>query len=158
MTQVLFSFDTEDYTNPGADEAVLRLAQALTAEGVRGCFNIVGEMGIALEERGRADIIRALEAHEIDFHSWRHTWHPTVVEYGDCEDWNAGYVRFLNEERRASQAVKRIFRRDALFAAGLPGTASPPRRRMFTMTWASRCTAGPCLSRPGGKPSGTATS
>ena len=121
MTQVLFSFDTEDYTNPGADEAVLRLAQALTAEGVRGCFNIVGEMGIALEERGRADIIRALEAHEIDFHSWRHTWHPTVVEYGDCEDWNAGYVRFLNEERRASQAVKRIFRRDALFAAVPPG-------------------------------------
>ncbi|MGI5895009.1 MAG: hypothetical protein ACOX6P_10540 [Candidatus Merdivicinus sp.] len=121
MTQVLFSFDTEDYTNPGADEAILRLARTLTAEGVRGCFNIVGELGIALEERNRPDIIRALEAHEIDFHSWRHTWHPTVVEYGDCADWNVGYERFLNEERRASQAVKRIFKRDKLFAAIPPG-------------------------------------
>lgn len=121
MTQVVFSFDTEDYTNPGADDAVLYLARALSAEGVRGCFNMVGELACTWEERGREDLIRALALHEIDFHSWRHTWHPTLVEYGDCSDWHAGYARFWNEERRASQAVKRIFRRDALFAAVPPG-------------------------------------
>lgn len=121
MTQVIFSFDTEDYTNPGADDAILRIANILTSLGVRGCFNIVGELALALEERGRRDVIDALSAHEIDFHSWRHSWHPNVVEYGDADDWYSGFYRFFNEERRASEAVKRIFRRDRLFAAIPPG-------------------------------------
>lgn len=121
MTQVLFSFDTEDYTNPGADEAIRMLAGALGRQGVKGCFNLVGELAMTLEARGRQDIIALLQNHEIDFHSWRHTWHPTLVEYGDVTAWEAGYARFFRDESRASQAVKRIFKRDRLFAAVPPG-------------------------------------
>ena len=33
MTQVLFSFDTEDWINPAAEEGVLRLARTLEGEG-----------------------------------------------------------------------------------------------------------------------------
>ena len=121
MAQVLFVFDTEDYTNPGATDAIKRYAQILTAHGVRGCFNVVGQLAIALEDQGRRDVIDALAAHEIDYHSWRHTWHPTVVEYGDQEDWYAGLHRFFDEERRGTMAVKRIFKRDRLFAAVPPG-------------------------------------
>lgn len=123
MTQVVFSFDTEDYTNPAADGAIKRLADILASHGVRGCFNVVGELACELERRGRRDVINALAAHEVDFHSWRHSWHPVLVEYGDAEDWQAGYRRFFEEESKGARAVRRIFGRDRLFAAVPPGNS-----------------------------------
>ena len=76
MTEVIFSFDTEDYTNPGSDEAILRLAGALQAESIRASFNFVAALAEALVERDRYDILEALRFHEINYHSYRHSWHP----------------------------------------------------------------------------------
>lgn len=123
MAQVLFSFDTEDYTNPGSDDAIKILADILASNGVRGCFNIVGELAVALEERGRTDVINSLSSHEINFHSWRHTWHPIGVEYSDVPDWDVGYQRFINEESRGLSAVKNIFKRERVCAAVPPGNS-----------------------------------
>ena len=123
MTEVLFSFDTEDYTNPGADDAVLRLARLLGEEGVRGCFNIVAVLARALAERGRTDILAALRPHEIGYHGYDHSWHPNMVEYTDVEDWDEGYRRFLEKEGRGLRIVRDIFERDEIFAFVPPGNS-----------------------------------
>ena len=51
-------FDTEDYIEPAADDAVLRIANDLTKAGVRATFKIVGEKARVLESRGRRDVIQ----------------------------------------------------------------------------------------------------
>jgi hypothetical protein len=121
MTEVIFSLDTEDYTNPGSDDAILRLAVLLREEGVRASFNIVAALAEALVERGRQDILDALRYHEINYHTYRHTWHPVPAEYSDTTDWDGPYRRLLAEEAPGIELVKRIFGRERLYAAVPPG-------------------------------------
>src|SRR6476659_7720428 len=58
---VIFWFDTEDYLLPADDDASKRLAEMLTERGIRATFKIVGEKARTLEQRGRQDVIDALE-------------------------------------------------------------------------------------------------
>src|SRR6266481_9432957 len=60
---VVLWFDTEDYIEPSADDAALRIATDLSSMGVRATFKVVGEKARTLESRGRIDVIRALSAH-----------------------------------------------------------------------------------------------
>ena len=62
-------FDTEDYIEPASDDAALRIARDLSAEGVRATFKVVGEKARVLEKRGRRDVIQALSRHAIGYHS-----------------------------------------------------------------------------------------
>src|SRR5512142_2723183 len=121
MTQVLFSFDTEDYTNPGSDEAILRLAETLRAEGIRASFNLVGALAEALVARDRQDILDALRYHEINYHTYRHSWHPVPAEYSDGPDWDGPYRRLVSEEAPGIESVKRIFGRQRMFTSVPPG-------------------------------------
>ena len=121
MTEVIFSFDTEDYTNPAADESILRLAETLRAENIRASFNIVAALAEALVARGRSDILDALKFHEINYHSYRHSWHPVPVEYSDTSDWDGPYQRLVTEEGPGITLVKRVFQREQLFVAVPPG-------------------------------------
>src|SRR5689334_14820747 len=73
---VVLWFDTEDYIEPASDEAVLHIANDLTSLGVRATFKIVGEKARVLEQRGRWDVVRALAAHEIGYHSNFHSIPP----------------------------------------------------------------------------------
>ena len=57
---VVLWFDTEDYIEPSADDAALRIANDLTAAGVRATFKVVGEKARVLEKRGRRDVVAAL--------------------------------------------------------------------------------------------------
>src|SRR3954454_13177310 len=74
---VVLWFDTEDYIEPAADDAALRIATDLTALGVRATFKVVGEKARILEQRGRTDVIRALSQHDIGYHSDAHSIQPT---------------------------------------------------------------------------------
>ena len=74
-------FDTEDYIEPAADDAALRIAKDLTAEDVRATFKVVGEKARVLQKRGRTDVIAALSKHAIDHHSNWHSVHPTPAEW-----------------------------------------------------------------------------
>lgn len=121
MTEVIFSFDTEDYTNPGSDDAILRLAEVLRDEGIRASFNMVAALAEALVARGRQDIIDALAFHEINYHTYRHSWHPVPAEYSDVPDWDGPYHRLVAEEAPGIELVKRIFGRERLYAAIPPG-------------------------------------
>jgi hypothetical protein len=113
----MLSFDTEDYTNPYSDQAILSLAQIMIEEEVTGCFNVVGALATVLQSRGRQDVITALQAHHIGYHTKTHTWHPTVVEYTDAESWDDGYNRFLEEESSGIALVKNVFDLDRIWGA-----------------------------------------
>src|SRR5437588_12641611 len=78
---VVLWFDTEDYIEPAADDAALRIANDLTAAGVQATFKLVGEKARILERRGRRDVIEALSKHAIGYHSNWHSVHPTPAEY-----------------------------------------------------------------------------
>ena len=61
--------DTEDFVDPRADDAALRLASILTELDAPSTFKIVGEKVRVLERRGRDDVIDALSKHDIGYHS-----------------------------------------------------------------------------------------
>src|SRR6266481_7865123 len=73
---VVLWFDTEDYIDPIADDAVLRIAQDLDHLGVRATFKVVGEKARTLESRNRGDVIRALVHHDIGYHAETHSIPP----------------------------------------------------------------------------------
>src|ERR1043165_5950696 len=78
---VVLWFEREDYLEPSSDDAALRIAGDLTAEGVQATFKVVGEKARVLEKRGRRDVIQALSRHAIGYHSNWHSVHPTPAEY-----------------------------------------------------------------------------
>src|ERR1041385_2058283 len=77
----VLGFDTEDYIEPAADDAALRIAQDLTSLGVRATFKVVAEKARVLEQRGRWDVVRALALHDIGYHSNFHSVQPTPALY-----------------------------------------------------------------------------
>jgi hypothetical protein len=124
VTKILFSFDTEDYINSAAEEGVMRLARALEAEGLRGCFCVVAEAAQAWRRRGSHALLGALRAHEVNGHSWRHSWHPNIAEYSEDADWDRSLARFLREERYGMDVVMDVCHRDRLWAFIKPGNAT----------------------------------
>ena len=78
---VVLWFDTEDYIEPAADDAALRIATDLDKLGVRATFKVVGEKARVLESRGRTDVIRALGHHDVGYHSNFHSIQPTPALY-----------------------------------------------------------------------------
>lgn len=80
MTDLIISFDSEDYLTPQSADAELWWAQALTERGMRGSFQLVGELVRALRRWGRQDVLDAIALHEIGFHTDRHSQPPTHPE------------------------------------------------------------------------------
>src|SRR5260370_30958361 len=78
---VVLWFDTEDYVEPAADDAVLHIARDLTGLGVRATFKVVGEKARVLEQRGRWDVVRALALHAIGYPSNFHSIPPPPSVY-----------------------------------------------------------------------------
>src|SRR6266516_881418 len=76
VTYVVLWFDTEDYVDPVADDAALRIANDLTHLGVHATFKVVGEKARVLQKRGRTDVIEALSRHSIGYHSDWHSIQP----------------------------------------------------------------------------------
>lgn len=124
MTNVIFSFDTEDIINERGADGILRCARILREEGIKGCFNIIGLLPNALAEWGRYDIVKELKYHEIDFHSHSHSVHPTINEYTDKENYYEALDEFIKDESAGMKKVKEFFNRDYLPAACIPGNCT----------------------------------
>src|SRR5436309_4734354 len=138
---VVLWFDTEDYVEPAADDAALRIANDLTAAGVRATFKVVGEKARTLERRGRTDVIRALKHHAIAYHSDFHSVHPTPSEYlAECGLLD-GIQEFVRREGDGATDIRRIFGVKTLACYGQPGSS-----------WAAQAVAG--LRQIGVAPSG----
>ena len=106
--QVIWSFDTEDYVTPEADDALLRWAELLAARGIRGTFCLVAEKARKLRERGRDDVLAALAHHDIGYHSNLHSRHPTFPEYLEHLGWDDGIDAVLAREDEGMSTVAAI--------------------------------------------------
>ncbi|MGO8696467.1 MAG: hypothetical protein ACLQVY_01925 [Limisphaerales bacterium] len=124
---VILWFDTEDYLLPADDDAAKRLAEMLTARGIRATFKVVGEKARTLERRGRGDVIAALKKHAIGYHSNLHSVHPTPTEYlAEC-GWLDGVAEFTRREGGGAADVRRIFSVPTLVCYGQPGSSWAPQ-------------------------------
>src|SRR5438105_7478890 len=94
VTYVVLWFDTEDYVDPLADDAALRIANDLTHLGVRATFKIVGEKARVLQKRGRTDVISALSRHSIGYHSDWHSIQPVPAVALEHLGWLEGADEF----------------------------------------------------------------
>jgi len=120
---VILWFDTEDYLLPADDDACKRLAQMLTERHLRATFKVVGEKARVLQQRGRWDVIRALQKHDIGYHGNFHSVHPTPSEYlADCGLLD-GRDEFIRREGGGARDVRRIFAVKTLACYGQPGSS-----------------------------------
>lgn len=106
---VVLWFDTEDYIEPAADDAALRIATDLTSLGVRATFKVVGEKARTLEARGRWDVVRALSLHDIGYHGDNHSLPPAPAVYLRDLGYREGAAEFERREGRGEADVRRIF-------------------------------------------------
>jgi hypothetical protein len=124
---VILWFDTEDYLLPADDDACKRLGDLLTERGIRATFKVVGEKARVLEQRGRRDVIAALQRHDIGYHANLHSVHPTPSEYlKDC-GWLDGIAEFTVREGGGAADVRRIFSKPTLACYGQPGSSWAPQ-------------------------------
>jgi hypothetical protein len=126
---VVLWFDTEDYIEPSADDAALRIAKMLTAEGVRATFKVVGEKARVMEKRGRRDVIQALSKHAIGYHSNWHSVHPTPAEYLLHLGYLEGAEEFERREGPGIADVKRVFGKQPV-CYGQPGSSWGPQSNL----------------------------
>lgn len=126
---VVLWFDTEDYIEPAADDAALRIANDLTAAGVRATFKIVGEKARVLEGRGRRDVIQALSKHAIGYHSNWHSVHPTPAEYLVHLGYLEGAQEFERREEAGVADIRRIFGTQPV-CYGQPGSSWGPQTNL----------------------------
>lgn len=123
MTDIIFSFDTEDFVDRDGADAILRIAKILQAEDVRGCFNVVGWLVESLQKWGRQDVIDALKYHEIESHSLAHSLHPNINEYTDLEDFEQAKKLFLEAEMKCLDILRKTFEKDKIYAFCPPGNS-----------------------------------
>src|SRR6476646_452109 len=126
---VVLWFDTEDYIEPASDDAALRIAKDLTAEGVKATFKVVGEKARVLESRGRRDVIDALSRHAIGYHSNWHSVHPTPAEYLLRLGFLDGAEEFERREGPGVADLKRIFGTQPV-CYGQPGSSWGPQSNL----------------------------
>ena len=120
-TELIFSFDTEDFTSNTAADAILTEAEILREEGVRGCFCLVGLLADQLVNWGRRDVLDALSHHEIDSHTLGHSLHPVINEYTDVEDFDAAYAEVIRQETEAIEKIRRATGCSRIYVAVPPG-------------------------------------
>jgi hypothetical protein len=126
---VVLWFDTEDYIEPAADDAALRIADDLAGMGVRATFKVVGEKARILESRSRGDVIRALAAHNIGYHSDFHSIQPVPAVYLRRLGFVEGADEFERRESAGAADIRRIFG-VAPICYGQPGSSWGPQTNL----------------------------
>ncbi len=132
MTEIYFSFDTEDFTSDHAADAILYQAKLLSSYGIRGNFNIVGYLARELVRNRRFDVLDALKEHTISFHSLRHSYHPTINEYTDIDDFAAARKELLKQECEGMGMVRAATGLEDRFTAACPPGDSFSYAAMYT--------------------------
>lgn len=106
MTDIIFSFDTEDFTSNRSADAIYREAEILRQEGVKGGFCIVGLLAEQLEKWGRQDVLEELKFHDIGTHTYGHSLHPTINEYTDIESFVDAHAEIMRQETMAVRMIQ----------------------------------------------------
>jgi len=123
-TKLYLFLDTEDYTSERANDAIVTMAKLFTEEGVVAHFDLVGYLAERLIRSDRQDVRKALEPHSVGLQTYRHSYHPNVVEMSDVADYDEAYRRILQEERMAKGMVEAFMNRDTVDSSIQPGSGS----------------------------------
>jgi len=124
-TEVLVSFDTEDFTDPYNADAIRELADLCTEEGVTASFETVGLLAEQLSTWGRKDVVEAMRRHLIGTHSYGHSVHPNIMEMSATEDYAAAYRDVRAVEERSVNILRRLFGADRLWTSCPAGDSEP---------------------------------
>lgn len=124
--EVFFWFDVEDYITPASDVALGRLVDLFDRHGLRATFKLVGEKVRGLEQRGHAEILSRLRAHDIGYHTDYHSKPPSISEYLLEQDWVGGIAEFMRREEEGLSTLRRAFGRTPS-CYGQPGGAWAPQ-------------------------------
>lgn len=130
--RVIFSFDTEDFTDPASNDVLLQVCRILNERDVRACFGLVGEKARFLRDTGRGDAIEALAPHEIGYHSdnhflFRDATHPVgfasrLVE--EC-DWDEAVDWLVSTEARGLSDIESLWGRRPTVQQRTCGDSAP---------------------------------
>ncbi|MDR1630893.1 MAG: hypothetical protein LBS36_11905 [Oscillospiraceae bacterium] len=121
--EVMFFFDTEDFTSERSAEAILREAEICTRAGVVGHFAVVGLVAKQLKAWGRQDIIDALQPHIIGTHTYGHTLHPDICEQSDCESFTEAFQNVALYEDQGLALIKEVLEPEHILFACPPGNS-----------------------------------
>lgn len=121
MTDVIFAFDTEDFTSNEAANAIYREAEILRQEGIKGGFCVVGLVAKQLKAWGRQDVHDALLHHDILTHTYSHSIHPTLHEFTDIKDFNKAYADVKSQEEEGIRLIKDFWPQKEILGACPPG-------------------------------------
>mgnify|MGYP003310993046 CR=1 FL=1 len=121
MTDIYFSFDTEDFTCDRSSDAIRDQANILHKYGIKGNFNLAGFLARELVRNRRFDVLDALKNHVISTHTYRHSYHPTIGEYTDIDDFDAAYRQAERMELEGLGMVKAATGVDRIASACPPG-------------------------------------
>jgi len=122
QTDIMFFFDTEDYTDLRSVDAARKIAELFTEEGVTAHFSVVGLVAKQMMDNGCTEAIEALKKHEIGNHTYAHSMHPNISQISDIEDYGAAYAAVAEMESASLALLKEAFGRDADFGVP-PGNA-----------------------------------
>lgn len=120
-TEIIFSFDTEDYTSQRNADAVLALANMFSEEDVPAHFAVVGLVAKQLADWGRTDVIEAMRPHIIGTHSYRHSMHPTMAEMCDADDCAEAAAEMEKLEQKGLDLLDQVFGGKPVMFAVPPG-------------------------------------
>ena len=116
--RIIVSFDTEDFTDPASNDVLLAIATALTERGVRACFGLVGEKARFIRDLGRFDVVKALEEHDICYHSDNHfllpdplAEPPFMSEYVEERSWDEAVRHLMATEVEGLRDIEELFGR-----------------------------------------------
>jgi len=123
QTEVLFFFDTEDYTDSRSADAIVNLARICCEEDVIGHFALVGLLARQLIAWKRWDVLEALSGHEIGTHSYGHSLHPNLCELTDLAEYDAAYSALRQQETEALGMIKAATGCDVIRFAVPPGNS-----------------------------------
>ncbi len=135
--EVLLRFDTEDPFTPESDRALERILGVLAEFGLQATFPLTGSKLRALRRRGREDLIRALAAHDVGYHSDTHSVHPTLAEELRDLGWEQGVEVFGAREEPGASLVGGTFDRIACYTQ--PGANWVPHAFPWLRRWGVPC-------------------
>ncbi|MBO4885589.1 MAG: hypothetical protein J5602_09785, partial [Clostridia bacterium] len=122
-TELMFFFDTEDYTTPRSCDAARDLMELFREEGVRAHVALVGYLARQLVAWRREDMLDALRYHVIGTHTLYHSVHPDICELSDAEDYGEAYRRVLAQEAEGVGMIRAATGVDRIAFATPPGNS-----------------------------------
>ncbi len=110
--KLFFALDVEDWIDPAADDAVLRLCRILDPDRAQWSHFTVGAKARVLRDRGRRDVVEAMARHEVCYHGNTHGIFPEpIAVYSNRLGWDEAFARCCAVESAGVADVAEVFGR-----------------------------------------------